>query len=233
MADRQLLRKLRESTVINEKSKLQDKALGRVVLLTIEWLLEDFPGIQLRHEPTWMLTNIVNSLRVYFPDVDFHSYNKRSNMRPDGGILRIIDFEGKAYPILIGEMKSQGTNDLRQQEGKPRQSQGNAIERLGKNVIGFRTAMLSEKIFPFVCFGNGCDFEGNSSIKDRVVTIAMFGSLNKTYLHMQGDHFNRGSFYFKVEPWQEDEMFNIVVKTAEQSVYYYFSKYGKSSFIRS
>lgn len=232
MADKHLLRKLRESTVINEKSKLQDKALGRVVLRTIERLLEEFPGIRLRHRPTWMLTDIVNSLRVYFPDVDFHSYNSRSHMRPDGGILRIIDAEGKTYPILIGEMKSQGTNDLRQQEGKERQSQGNAIERLGKNVIGFRTAMLSENIFPFVCFGNGCDFEGNSSIKDRVVTIAMFGSLNKTYLHEQRELFNRGSFYFRVEPWTEDEMFEVAYRIAEQSIYYYFSKYGKESFVR-
>jgi hypothetical protein len=49
------------------------------------------------------------------------------------------------------------------------------IERLGKNVIGFRTAMLKEDIMPFVCFGYGCDFEEQSSILDRVVTIAMFG----------------------------------------------------------
>lgn len=93
--------------------------------------------------------------------------------------------------------------------------------------------MIMENIFPFVCFGNGCDFEGNSSIKDRVVTVAMFGSLNKTYLCLQGDRFNRGSFYFREDPWQEDEMFDIVVEIAEKSVYYYFSKYGKSSFIRS
>ena len=35
----------------------------------------------------------------------------------------------------------------------------NAIERLGKNVIGFRTALLNEAIFPFVCFGDGCDLK--------------------------------------------------------------------------
>ena len=30
---------------------------------------------------------------------------------------------------------------------------------LGKNVIGFRAAMLTEAIMPFVCFGYGCDFD--------------------------------------------------------------------------
>ena len=233
MAQSELLRILRADTVINKTSKLQDRALGQVVLRTIEWLRDEFPGIRLRHHSTWMLTDIVNDLRNHFPDIDFHNYNQHSSMRPDGGILRILDMEDNSYPILIGEMKSQGTNDRRAKEGKPPQSMGNAIERLGKNVIGFRTALMSESIFPFVCFGNGCDFEGNSSIKDRVVVVAMFGSLNRTYLHLQGERFNRGSFYFREEPWHEDEMFDISKKIAEQSVYYYFSKYGKDSFIRS
>ena len=153
-------------------------------------------------------------------------------MRPDGGIVMLQRSDGILCPILISEKKNQGTNDLRENEGKPRQAKGNAIERLGKNVIGFRTALLQEAIFPFVCFGDGCDFAAESSIVDRVVTIAMFGSLNKTYLHVQGDKFNRGSFYFKVEQWTASEMFPIAYKIAENSIYYYFSKYGKRSFIQ-
>ncbi len=46
--------------------------------------------------------------------------------------------------MLIVEVKNQGMNDLRAVEGKPRQAKGNAIERLGNNVIGFRTAMVNE-----------------------------------------------------------------------------------------
>jgi hypothetical protein len=53
---------------------------------------------------------------------------------------------------------------LRAQEGLQKQAKGNAIERLGKNVIGFRTALLHESIFPFVCFGGGCDFAPDSSL---------------------------------------------------------------------
>jgi len=62
-------------------------------------------------------------------------------MRPDGGILYIVTKDEQKYPILITEMKNQGTNDLRLKEGKKKQAKGNAIERLGKNVIGFRTAL--------------------------------------------------------------------------------------------
>ncbi len=132
------------------------------------------------------LREIVASLQAEFPDVEFHHHFHRSALKPDGGILFVEDRKGNRLPILISEVKHQGTNDLRLREGKSKQAKGNAIERLGKNVIGLRTAMLKESIFPFVCFGYGCDFELDSSILDRVTTIAMFGELNVTYLQISG-----------------------------------------------
>lgn len=146
--------------------------------------------------------------------------------------MQPVKEDGLTYPILISEVKNQGTNDRRVAEGKPRQARGNAIERLGKNVIGLRAALKRENIFPFVCFGYGCDFEEGSYILDRVTTIAMFGRLNTTYLH--NDHngkFNRGSFYFKEEQWTIDEMVDVMSDIAERSVLYYLSKYGRSHFI--
>ena len=111
-------------------------------------------------------------------------------------------------------------------------AKGNAIERLGKNVIGFRTALLNESIFPFVCFGDGCDFAQDSSILDRVITISMFGKLNISRIHNEGPNgiFNRGSFYFREKLWTPNEMSKIMADIAEKSVYYYFSKYGEESF---
>jgi type II restriction enzyme len=154
-------------------------------------------------------------------------------MRPDGGILSLLDKEDRRYPILIAEKKNQGTNDVRALEGKSKQARGNAIERLGKNVIGFRTAMKTESIFPFVCFGDGCDFDDDSSILDRVVTIAQFGKLNTEHLHNQGSNneFDRGTFYFRCSEWTESEMADLSIKIVEKSIYYYFSKYGEDAFL--
>ena len=232
MARKSDLRQQREGTVINHVSKMQEVRLSYVIDLVIGRLSSEFPGIILRHKRQWYLKDIVRDLQSAYPDVDFTCYHDTSSMRPDGGIIMLQRRDNILYPILISEKKNQGTNDLREIEGKPRQAKGNAIERLGKNVIGFRTALSRESIFPFVCFGDGCDFAEDSSIIDRVVTIAMFGSLNKTYLHVQGDKFNRGSFYFKVKQWTAGEMFPIAYKIAESSVYYYFSKYGKHNFLR-
>lgn len=204
------------------------RALARVVAA----LNEKFPGISLHHVAEWKLKDVVERLRADFPKVDFHYFFTSSAMRPDGGILSLVDKKGQFFPILIAEKKNQGTNDLRVLEGKRKQAKGNAIERLGKNVIGFRTAMKTESIFPFICFGDGCDFDDDSSILDRVVTIAQFGKLNVEHLHNQGSNneFDRGTFYFRVGEWSEDEMAALSLKIAEKSVFYYFSKYGEEAF---
>lgn len=233
MAEKHRLRKNRNGSIINKTSKKQEAELTKAINYVQETLSKKFPGICLRHESNLKLSTVVKSLSQSFPSIDFHKCFDSSSMRPDGGVLSIVQKNGTTHPVLIAEKKNQGTNDLRVQEGKEKQAKGNAIERLGKNVIGFRTALLMESIFPFVCFGDGCDFRPDSSILDRVVTIAMFGELNVEYLHNAGPHgvFNRGTFYFRESQWTSYEMGQHSLSIAEKSIYYYFSKYGKKAFI--
>ncbi len=234
MARKHQLRKQRAGTVINLTSSKQETRLGKALHKVEEIILNEF-DITLKHDKTWKLTDIIRRLREAFPKVEFHCHHNTSSIRPDGGILSICrNNDHELYPILITEVKNQGTNDLRLEEGKPKQAKGNAIERLGKNVIGIRTAMRSEGIVPFVCFGDGCDFAPDSSILDRVSTIAMFGNLNATHLKDVGPHnyFDRGSFYFRHQPWTEEEMIEVMSEIARRSIYYYFSKYGKDAFIK-
>ena len=234
MANKNRLRELRTDTVINATAKQQESELIKALYEVVEYLRDKFAKrITLIHEKQWYLQDIINELKPYFPDTDLYCHFENTSMKPDGGILAIKSSKDNnlTYPILISEVKNQGTNDLRAKEGLRRQAQGNAIERLGKNLIGFRTALLRESIFPFVCFGYGCDFEETSPILDRVSTMAMFGKLNKTYLHNEEDgRFNRGSFYFRAEEWTADEMFDIMKDIAERSVLYYFSKYREDYF---
>ena len=234
MARKAQLRKQRAGTVINATSIQQEsdiiKALNRVVTC-----LENKFGarVTLVHEKQWHLHHIVAELENTFPNADFHCHSDRTYIKPDGGILYIQGPENDqlSYPILISEVKNQGTNDLRIQKGLPKQARGNAIERLGKNLIGLRVALMRESIFPFVCFGYGCDFEDGSSILDRVSTMAMFGRLNKTYLYdEENGKFNRGSFYFRPDRWTIDEMVEIMNDISERSVLYYFSKYHEKHF---
>lgn len=232
MARKQQLRHQRTGTVINLSSKKQEEDLGKA-LLEVEARLRSQFAIEFHQQRNWKLADVVQRLRQLFPTVEFYYAFDKSSMQPDGGILSIMDNSGSLYPILIVEVKNQGTNDLRLEEGKPLQAMGNAIERLGKNVIGFRTALLSESIFPFVCFGYGYDFREASSIRDRVVTIGMFGPLNRIQIFNQGDkeQFNRGSFFFREQRWTAEEMADVMHEIAQRSIYYYFSKYGEHNFV--
>ncbi len=120
-------------------------------------------------------------------------------MKPDGGILFIIDKSCNKYPILIAEQKKQGTNDEIIATNGKKQASGNAIERLGKNIIGFRTWLKDETIFPYVCFGWGWDFNDKSTILDRIIIIAEFGEINKINL-FNTEFTKRESFYFQQTP---------------------------------
>lgn len=235
MAKKQDLRAQRTGTVINATSTQQETMLYQALQIVVSSLAERLPtGTRISHQKNWRLTDIVNELTDAFPDSEFHHHLDSSSIRPDGGILTLQPKleQDRIFPILIAEVKNQGTNDLREAEGLRRQAKGNAIERLGKNVIGLRTALLRENIFPFVCFGYGIDFEEGSSILDRVSTIAMFGRLNETYLHKDTSGlFTRGSFYFRKRAWSVTEMADIMLDIAERSVHYYWSKYGQSHFI--
>lgn len=234
MARKEQLRVQRAGTVINATSQKQETEIIRALKMVVDSLGKKYgTSIELEHAQRWHLKDIVGELRTSFPDVDFDYHFDSSYIMPDGGFLFLKGAENDPikYPILISEVKNQGTNDMRAREGKPKQARGNAIERLGKNLIGLRAALMRESIFPFVCFGYGCDFEDTSSILDRVTTMAMFGKLNTTYLHNQGgDHFDRGSFYFREERWTVTEMFEVMNDIAERSILYYFSKYKKQQF---
>ena len=234
MAHKHQLREQRAGTVINLTSKKQESRVGRALAAVVERLQSEY-GVALRHERQWKLAGVVARLRLLFPAVEFHYYFETSAMRPDGGILSIEDSKAQLYPILIVEVKNQGTNELRRAEGKAPQARGNAIERLGKNVIGFRTAMLGEGIVPFVCFGDGCDFAQSSSILDRVVTIAMFGPLNQIHVVNEGERgqFGRGTFFFRDQAWTAEEMEPVMYEVAERSINYYYAKYGKDHFRRA
>lgn len=232
MAKSEQLRRLHQKMQLNQQSKHEDDQIAEVVQSVTQELRKEL-HVQIGWKKKICLKDIIAELRVKFPEVAFSDPEVSvSFMSPDGGITYLLDKDGKGYPILIGEVKNQGTNAARLREGLKKQAKGNAVERLGKNVIGFRTYMISESIFPYVCFGDGCDFEKGSSILDRVLTIAMFGALNQDHTFNAGPNgaFNRGSYYFKEENWTIEELYDILYDVAKRSIYYYFSKYGEERF---
>ena len=102
--------------------------------------------------------------------------NKKVFMKPDGGIL----FSDNK-PILISEMKVQGTNDTRHKSGLKRQATGNAIERAAKNIRGAEMLFDNVDFFPYVIFVSGCDFHPCETIAKRL-EMMNYGIPNKVII---------------------------------------------------
>lgn len=223
MSDSKRLRQTRKNTIINVKSKKQESALGTATEEVFSLLEKLYPHLTFKIEKKLMLKDITSVIKNLNPGMKLQLEKDSSFLKPDGGII-YIENEGKKYIVLISEAKRQGTNNERLIEGKKEQAKGNAVERLGKNVIGFRAYFSDEEIFPFVCFGEGDDFKKDSSILDRVNTISLF-SINETNLYREGV-FQRGSFYFREDIWSKDEIKLIILDIATKSIDYYSKKYN-------
>jgi type II restriction enzyme len=152
-------------------------------------------------------------------------------IKPDGGILYLVKKStGEKFPLVIAEIKHQGTNKERLAEGKDKQATGNAIERLGKNLTGIRAMMNYEEITPFVCFGWGDDFDINNvetgTVRSKVIMMNQFYSLNEIYVYKRDGNANNNYFapvsmFFREDKWTPEEMFAIMKEIAETSIRYY------------
>jgi type II restriction enzyme len=161
-----------------------------------------------------------------------------SYIQPDGGLCWVLIKSKKRY-ILVSEQKKQGTNDKRILEGKDEQSYGNAVERLGKNLDAFDVLFGDEDIYPFVAFLQGCDFNDESSIPDRVRTLFKFqepNQINLEWKQLQKHTFVGGSYFMRghsiydesgTSDWTADEMTPIMFEIANKATEYYLLKYGK------
>lgn len=208
----------------NSNSKKTEKELALAINVVFSLIKNKYKNLLFNYDKTVNINDIVKNIMPK-KHIKYHEFLSTSRMSPDGGIISLINNDNIKYPILISEAKTQGTNDKIVFSGQKRQAMGNAIERLGKNVVGFRGLLNDEEIFPFVCFADGCDFYDGSYIVDRVSVIFYFSELNKINL-FNYKNLAYGSFFYKEKKWKKKEMIPILLSVAEQSINFYLSKYN-------
>ncbi|MBP8689669.1 restriction endonuclease [Patescibacteria group bacterium] len=201
-----------------------DRDIDIAVHLLMDKLEVKYPEIVFEHQKKMLLSDIVASLALQFPEyAKYFKYEKESSfIKPDGGFLFATNKRGERRLILVAEVKRQGTNDKRLTEGLKEQAKGNAIERLGKNLIGIRTLFKNEGILPFICFGSGEDFKDGSSIRDRVITMNEFFPLNQIFVEKDYTPFEPVSMLFRYETWSIEEMLSQMEIVATRAIEYKF-----------
>ena len=220
----------------NRESKISDKAVHRAMGDCITYLEKrlqpHLDGYSLVFEDRLTFGQLIDLIRVSGTRFEFDTtFNDRAII-PDGGVIWLLKDGDPDYRrlVVVSEIKKQGTNKERMKEGKQKQAQGNAIERLGKNLTGIRAALNHEPLTPFVCFGWGCDFEEpydeSSFVMSKVLMMNEFYPLNRTFVFKKDgssdrNHYSPVSMYFREEEWTRKEMFHVLKEVAETSLRYY------------
>jgi type II restriction enzyme len=163
-------------SIFNESAKELENTLANTVKSLIPILQELFPGIEIWWE--WKIDKI--DIAKNIGKSNWKPCSKSPFIKPDGGVL-YAKYKGKIYPILISEAKKQGTNDKLLEEGKKKQSKGNAIERAVKNHSELKLFFKPYDFYPYVIFASGCDFEQSSSINDRLDSMTEYEPRNVEY----------------------------------------------------
>ena len=119
-----------------------------------------------RFRPEISKREINDALRKIDPSLGQTLYVQNSNIKPDGGLIEVLDDNGKWRVVLVSEAKHQGKDIENIRNGilvgknndQDLMVAGNAIERSHKNIAEIANLMLGELHFPYVLFLEGSNF---------------------------------------------------------------------------
>ncbi len=189
------------------------------------------------------------------------SIDSADGVSPDGGICFITGKDGFKHIILVSEAKHQGRHDgytpisdsgwLKECaknpkldpnlpiEERPKQANGNAIERAFKNSNTFQGLTSIYGYFPYVIFCDGFDFRTkdeynlfshqkfasryntDSPIRMRLVSGNYFMPLNNSYVLGAKRGFSTvypASIYARMKKWEYQEMVDVFLGVMIQSI---------------
>lgn len=178
--------------IFGELAKKHDGNVGEIAGLAVKKLEKDFPGLQFRHRMTMRKSEINTKLKEIDDYLGQVLFLPQAEIRPDGGLIEVLDDENEWRVVLVTEAKYQGKDIENIRKGvlvgknkdQDLMAAGNAIERSHKNVQEIANFMLGEQHFPYILFLEGSNFltETISVVRPdgREVTLHYdSGSLNR------------------------------------------------------
>jgi type II restriction enzyme len=152
--------------IFGEVAKVHDDAVADASEATFSLLRKTYPELKFRIRASITKREINNKLKSLDARLGKTLFVKEASIKPDGGLIEVLDKEGNWRIILVSEAKYQG-KDVENIKagilvGKNKDQDlmvaGNAIERVHKNINEIRNAMLGELHFPYVVFLQGSNF---------------------------------------------------------------------------
>jgi type II restriction enzyme len=215
MSQHELLRqRIEQHKIKNTISKIDDENIKNVAKECCKILQELYP----QHSFTLHLSLTFSEIEDY-NNFSKNTFKTKHEVRPDGGVI----WMDNKYPVLISEMKKQGTNDEREKEGKKKQAVGNAIERYGKNLMAFHTLYNKEDILPVIAFCHGCDFL-SEIVLAKLYTLNGFHECNKVYDQPTKERIKPSTILYQLDNWTGEQMLLPMLQIASGAIEYYINK---------
>lgn len=152
--------------IFGEDAQVHDKCVGRASLKVFKMLQQEHQRYKFRLRSAINKQEINEKLHSIDVRLGETLYVKDSKIKPDGGVIEILDKDGNWRVVLVSEAKFQGkdVDNIKASVlvGKNKNQElmvaGNAIERVYKNINEIRNFMLGEYHFPYVVFLQGSNF---------------------------------------------------------------------------
>lgn len=154
------------SGIFGEDAQVHDKFVGQASLNVFKTLQKTHPKYQFRFRQSIKKQEINDKLHSIDARLGETLYVKDSKIKPDGGVIEVLDRAKNWRVVLVSEAKFQGKDVENIQDGtlvgKNKNQElmvaGNAIERVYKNINEIRNFMLDEYHFPYAVFLQGSNF---------------------------------------------------------------------------
>ena len=179
-------------SIFGNEAKIHDAEVEEMSRRAMEKLQVLFPSLKFHHKESISKKEINNALKAIDKELGQTLFVSDARIKPDGGVIEVMDDDGKWRVILVSEAKHQGKDIENILKGKlvgknndqDLMVAGNAIERAHKNISEIANFMLKENYFPYVLFLEGSNFLTHDITLTRpdgrkVVLTYNSGSLNR------------------------------------------------------
>lgn len=152
--------------IFGDEAKTHDTLVGKTSQIVLSDLKKKHPQLSFRYRTNITKKEINDALKKIDAELGQTLYVSDSKIKPDGGLIEVLDDNNKWRVILVSEAKHQGKDIENIQHGTKvgvKNDQdfmvaGNAIERSHKNISEIANYMLNEAHFPYLLFLEGSNF---------------------------------------------------------------------------
>ena len=152
--------------IFEEDAQRHYNVVQNTSLFVMNRLAKDYPKLVFRYRSELTKQEINKALQKIDTSLGQTLFVSNARIKPDGGIIEVMDAHGNWRVLLVSEAKYQGKDIENIRKGKlvgknndqDLMAAGNAIERAHKNICEIANFMLTESHFPYVLFLEGSNF---------------------------------------------------------------------------